>query len=90
MRTNEPRRRRWRGIAITAIGLVLPFLAEEARDTFHSTAFIGTLLSAVYSLMQFVFVPLWGRLSDRIGRRPVLIWSIFGTALANAADAKSG
>jgi MFS family permease len=31
--------------------------------------------------MQFVFVPVWGRLSDRVGRRPVLVWSIFGTVL---------
>ncbi len=70
---------------LLGFGLVLPFLAEEARDTFSSTAFVATLLSAVYSLMQFLFVPLWGRLSDRIGRRPVLVWSILGTAIANSA-----
>ncbi len=35
--------------------------------------------------MQFVFVPIWGRVSDRVGRRPVLIWSIAGTALTMAA-----
>jgi MFS family permease len=34
--------------------------------------------------MQFLFVPVWGRVSDRVGRRPVLIWSIAGTALAMA------
>jgi MFS transporter, DHA1 family, tetracycline resistance protein len=67
---------------LLGFGLVMPFLADEARTTFHSTAFIGTLLSAVYSLMQFLFVPVWGRLSDRIGRRPVLLWSIAATALA--------
>jgi DHA1 family tetracycline resistance protein-like MFS transporter len=67
---------------LLGFGLVMPFLADEARTTFHSTAFIGTLLSAVYSLMQFLFVPVWGRLSDRIGRRPVLLWSITATALA--------
>jgi MFS family permease len=67
---------------LLGFGLVMPFLAEEARTTFHSTAFVGTLLSAVYSLMQFVFVPVWGRLSDRVGRRPVLLWSIGATALS--------
>jgi MFS family permease len=67
---------------LLGFGLVMPFLAEEARTTFHSTAFVGTLLSAVYSLMQFVFVPVWGRLSDRVGRRPVLLWSIAATALS--------
>jgi MFS family permease len=67
---------------LLGFGLVMPFLAEEARTTFHSTAFVGTLLSAVYSLMQFVFVPVWGRLSDRVGRRPVLLWSIAATSLS--------
>lgn len=66
---------------ILGFSLVLPFLAEEARDAFGTTAFVGTLLASVYSLMQFLFVPVWGRLSDRIGRRPVLLWSVFATSL---------
>lgn len=70
---------------LLGFGLVLPFLAEEARDTFQTTAFVGTLLAAVYSLAQFLFAPLWGRLSDRVGRRPVLLWSIAATAVSNAA-----
>lgn len=70
---------------ILGFSLVLPFLAEEARDTFHTTAFVGTLLAAVYSLMQFLFVPVWGRLSDRVGRRPVLLWSVLATAIGMAA-----
>ena len=66
---------------LVGFGLVLPFLAEEARDSFGVSPLTATLLSAVYSLMQFLFVPVWGRLSDRIGRRPVLVWSIAATAL---------
>lgn len=66
---------------ILGFSLVLPFLAEEARDTFGTSEFVGTLLAAIYSLMQFLFVPVWGRLSDRIGRRPVLLWSVFATSL---------
>lgn len=66
---------------ILGFSLVLPFLAEEARDTFGTTELVGTLLAAIYSLMQFLFVPVWGRLSDRVGRRPVLLWSVFATAL---------
>lgn len=69
---------------LLGFGLVLPFLAKEARDTFGVSAFVATLLGSVYSLMQFAFVPVWGRLSDRVGRRPVLIWSIAGTALTMA------
>ena len=68
---------------LLGFGLVLPFLAEEARDTFHTTAFLATLISAVYSLMGFFFMPVWGRVSDRIGRRPVLLWSIGATAASN-------
>src|SRR5271169_3404634 len=69
---------------LLGFGLVLPFLAKEGRDTFGVSAFVATLLGSVYSLMQFAFVPIWGRISDRVGRRPVFIWSIAGTALTMA------
>jgi DHA1 family tetracycline resistance protein-like MFS transporter len=71
-------------VDLLGFGLVLPFLAKEARDTFGVSEFIATLLGSVYSLMQFLFVPVWGRVSDRVGRRPVLLWSIAGTAVAMA------
>ena len=66
---------------LLGFGLVLPFLGEGARDTFGSTELVGGLLASVYSLMQFLFVPVWGRLSDRVGRRPVLVWSVFASIL---------
>jgi MFS family permease len=66
---------------LLGFGLVLPFLAKEARDAFGVNEFVATLLGSAYSLMQFFFVPVWGRVSDRVGRRPVLLWSITGTAL---------
>ena len=69
---------------LLGFGLVMPFLAKEAHDAFGTTEFVATLLGSVYSLMQFLFVPVWGRLSDRVGRRPVLLWSIAGTALSMA------
>jgi MFS family permease len=69
---------------LLGFGLVLPFLAKEARDVFHVSAFVATLLGSAYSLMQFLFIPVWGRISDRFGRRPVMIWSIAGTALTMA------
>lgn len=70
---------------LLGFGLVIPFLAEEARDSFHTTAFVGALLGAVYSLMQFLFVPIWGRLSDRIGRRPVMVWSVLASGISMLA-----
>ncbi len=66
---------------LLGFSLVLPFLAEEARDTFHTSEFTGTMLASIYSLMQFLFVPVWGRVSDRVGRRPVLLWSVAATAV---------
>lgn len=72
-------------IDLLGFGLVLPFLAKEARDTFGVSEFVATLLGSVYSAAQFLFVPVWGRLSDRVGRRPVLVWSVAGTAVTMAA-----
>lgn len=69
---------------ILGFSLVLPFLAEEATSVFGTSALTGTLLASIYSLMQFLFVPVWGRVSDRIGRRPVLLWSVAATALGMA------
>jgi MFS family permease len=64
---------------LVGFGIVLPFLSAEARDTFGTSALTGALLGSVYSLAQFLFVPVWGRLSDRVGRRPVLVWSVAAT-----------
>ena len=51
---------------------IAPFYAEH----FGASPTAVTMLSAIYSVMQFLFAPLWGRLSDRIGRRPVVLISI--------------
>jgi multidrug resistance protein len=61
-------------IDLIGFGLILPLIPIYSQS-FHATGFvIGAIISA-YSLMQFVFAPIWGRLSDRIGRRPVLLAS---------------
>lgn len=59
---------------------VLPFLALE----FGASALEVTALVAVYSGMQIVFGPVWGRLSDRFGRKPVLIATLIGGGLGYA------
>lgn len=63
----------------------MPFLTLQARDAFGVDAGTASVLGACYSGMQFVFMPVWGRLSDRIGRRPVMLSSIFFSAVTMAA-----
>ena len=58
---------------------VLPYYAESSR--FHATPRIVGLLFASYSVMQLIFSPILGRLSDKHGRRPVLLISIIGTGV---------
>ncbi|MEP6654759.1 MAG: MFS transporter [Myxococcales bacterium] len=64
---------------LLGFGLVIPFLPGFAREL-GASDLVAALTGAVYSLMQFLLVPVWGRLSDRIGRRPVLLASIAATA----------
>jgi len=53
-------------------------------------ALLGGVLSAGYSLLQFLFAPFWGARSDRIGRRPVLLLTVAGTAFSYLLWAFSG
>jgi predicted MFS family arabinose efflux permease len=73
-------------VDILGFGLVIPLLARYARELGAHDAVIG-LLSTGFSGMQLVFAPMWGRLSDRIGRRPVLLVSIAMTSVAYLASA---
>lgn len=70
-------------IDLIGFGIVLPLLPLYGEHYDAKGWQIG-LLMASYSLMQFLFAPAWGRLSDRIGRRPVLLVSTAG-AIASYA-----
>ena len=68
-------------IDLVGFGIIIPlqpFYVESAGGTGMEVG----LLFALYSLAQFVTVPLWGRLSDRVGRRPVILFTLLGTGLA--------
>src|SRR5437763_1265271 len=66
-------------IDLIGFGIVLPLLPLYNRDLGASGWLIG-VIQASFSAMQFLFAPSWGRLSDRIGRRPVLLVSTAGAA----------
>lgn len=60
---------------LVGFGIIIPVQPFYA-EAFGATPALVTWLGASYSLMQFLFAPLWGRISDRIGRRPVLLLGI--------------
>jgi DHA1 family tetracycline resistance protein-like MFS transporter len=68
-------------VDLVGFGLVIPLLPFYAVRFTASPQEVTALL-AVYSLAQLVTAPLWGRLSDRVGRRPVLLVSLIASALA--------
>jgi MFS family permease len=67
-------------IDLIGFGMVIPFLSYYAREYGASGVMVGAVVG-VYSIMQFFFAPLWGRLSDRIGRRPVILISLTASCL---------
>src|SRR5687767_14373072 len=73
-------------IDLLGFGIVIPLLPFYAREFSASGMVIGATV-AVYSLMQFIFSPIWGRVSDRVGRRPVLLISLTGSVLGYATFA---
>jgi DHA1 family tetracycline resistance protein-like MFS transporter len=65
------------------IGLIFPILPSLLQDVTHTgnvAPYIGAM-TALYAVMQFVFAPVLGALSDRLGRRPVLLISLAGAAV---------
>ena len=73
-------------IDLLGFGIVLPVMPRQVEYYLTGLtqeaqgAVIGVLFS-VFSLMQFIFSPVWGRVSDRIGRRPVLLISLVGSVV---------
>lgn len=72
-------------IALDAIGIglifpILPLLLQDMTHSTHIAVYMG-ILASIYAAMQFIFSPLLGALSDRWGRRPVLLISLAGSAV---------
>ena len=70
----------WTSVAIDLIGfgIVFPILPIYAKR-FHVSSATATGLVAAFAAASFVFSPIWGRVSDRVGRKPILLLSLAGT-----------
>jgi multidrug resistance protein len=71
-------------IDLLGFGIIIPLLPFYA-ETFGATGFTIGLLATSFSLMQFIFAPVWGRLSDRVGRRPIILLGLLGSCLSYLA-----
>ena len=81
----------WSTVALDLIGfgIVVPILGVYA-ERFGASGYAVGWLFATFSLAQFMFAPLLGRLSDRIGRKPVIIISLIGTAIGSFVTGAAG
>src|SRR5438067_9423249 len=81
----------WTTVALDLIGfgILFPVLARFARDAGASPATAGALVAS-FSVAQLVCSPLTGRLSDRVGRKPVIIMSLVGTAVGSLLTGLAG
>ncbi len=68
-------------IDMVGFGIVIPVLPLYAEGTIHATSTQLSWIVGIYSLLQLICSPLFGKWSDRIGRKPVLVVSIIGTAI---------
>ncbi|RYD93783.1 MAG: MFS transporter [Sphingobacteriales bacterium] len=69
-------------IDVTGLGIIIPVLPKLIEELIHGNisqaSKIGGWLTFTYAAMQFLFSPILGGLSDQVGRRPVLLFSLFG------------
>lgn len=81
----------WTAVAVDLVGfgIVLPILPTYAKE-FGASPFEATLLVSAFSVAQLVFAPIWGRLSDRVGRRPTLTLALVGTAVGSLITGLAG
>src|SRR4051812_42520641 len=68
-------------LVMAGFGIIIPVLPFYAEDIGASPTQLGFLM-AIYSLTQLLFAPMWGRVSDRIGRKPVIMIGILGLAIS--------
>ncbi|HSQ39522.1 MAG TPA: MFS transporter [Anaerolineales bacterium] len=70
-------------VVMLGFGIIIPIIPFYV-ERFGGGGMEMGMLMAIFSLMQFIFSPIWGNLSDRIGRKPVLLIGAFGNAASMA------
>ena len=76
-------------IDLLGFGIIIPLLPFYA-ESFGASAFAIGLLGTSFSLMQFLFSPIWGRWSDQIGRKPIILIGLLGSCLSYITMALAG
>jgi DHA1 family tetracycline resistance protein-like MFS transporter len=76
-------------IDLLGFGIIIPLLPFYA-ESFGASAFAIGLLGTSFSLMQFLFSPIWGRWSDRVGRKPIILVGLLGSCLSYVTMALAG
>jgi MFS transporter, DHA1 family, multidrug resistance protein len=76
-------------VVMIGFGIIIPVMPFYVKAFGASGMALGGLMS-VFSVMQFIFSPIWGNLSDRYGRKPMLLLGTFGSALSLGMMAFSG
>ena len=69
-------------IDVTGLGIIIPVIPKLITQMIHGNLSLaseyGGWLTFMYAIMQFLFAPVIGNLSDKFGRRPVLLFSLLG------------
>lgn len=68
-------------VDLIGFGMVIPLIALYGRH-YGAGSLELPILGGIYSMMQFLFAPFWGSLSDRVGRRPILLLSLAGSTIS--------
>lgn len=71
-------------IDLLGFGIIIPLLPSFSINVLHINESTIGLVAGIFSLMQFFFTPIWGGLSDRYGRKPILIMSLIGSVISYA------